>query len=62
MKVGDLVRDIHANATAIIVKKDVEWYDRVRKHRYSWDYEIMVDGQCYFVDADDLEYVQKKVK
>ena len=65
MKVGDLVRDIHANEMAIIVRKDIVWHPQAglnQLHRCDWDYEIMMNGQCYFVDADDLEYVQKKVK
>ena len=65
MKVGDLVLDIHTNAMAIIVRKDIAWHPHQgssQYHRCPWDYEIMMNGQCYFVDADDLEYVQKKVK
>ena len=57
MVVGDIVRDTSTGEVVIITMLNPSWFDTVEKQLHTWDFEVMCEGQTYYVDSDDLEVI-----
>ena len=58
MKLGDLVRDTATGEAVLITSINPVWID-TDGQKHQWDFEVLGDGNKYFIDKDELEVLKK---
>ena len=52
-----MMEDTSTGEVVIITMLNPSWFDTVEKQLHTWDFEVMCEGQTYYVDSDDLEVI-----